>query len=231
MAGAGKKTFTAGEVLTASDVNTFLMEQSVMVFGGTAARSSAIPTPSTGMTSYRTDAKQIESYNGSAWVGMGGLQLIKTQTIGSGVSSVTVTGAFDATYDAYKIVITGGALSTPSDISVTLGASTSNYQYSLVYNTWSNGTIGSVTSGSQGITNKMNYLIYGHPNGIDCDVDILNPYLTKWTFCRSQVTGDSWAGTISATHKDTGSYSSFTLTPVGGTLTGGTIAVYGYGIN
>ena len=35
MAGAGKKTFTAGEVLTASDVNTYLMEQSVMYFGGT----------------------------------------------------------------------------------------------------------------------------------------------------------------------------------------------------
>ena len=52
MAGAGKKTFTAGEILTASDTNTYLMEQTVMYFAGTAARASAIPTPSTGMTTY-----------------------------------------------------------------------------------------------------------------------------------------------------------------------------------
>ena len=72
MAGLGKKTFTAGEVLTASDVNGYLMEQSVMVFGGTAARSSAIPTPSEGMTTYRTDTKQLEYYNGTAWTAVGG---------------------------------------------------------------------------------------------------------------------------------------------------------------
>jgi hypothetical protein len=68
MAGAGKKTFTAGETLTASDVNSYLMEQSVMVFGGTAARSSAIPTPSEGMFAVTTDDDELDYYNGSAWV-------------------------------------------------------------------------------------------------------------------------------------------------------------------
>jgi hypothetical protein len=68
MAGAGKKTFTAGETLTASDVNTYLMEQSVMVFGGTAARSSAIPTPSEGMFAVTTDDDELDYYNGSSWV-------------------------------------------------------------------------------------------------------------------------------------------------------------------
>jgi hypothetical protein len=68
MAGAGKKTFTAGETLTASDVNSYLMEQSVMVFGGTAARSSAIPTPTEGMFAVTTDNDKLDYYNGSAWV-------------------------------------------------------------------------------------------------------------------------------------------------------------------
>jgi hypothetical protein len=67
MAGAGKKTFTAGEVLTASDVNNYLMDQMVMVFAGTAARTSAIPTPSEGMLTYRSDTKAIEYYSGTAW--------------------------------------------------------------------------------------------------------------------------------------------------------------------
>jgi hypothetical protein len=70
MAGAGKKTFTAGETLTASDVNTFLMEQSVMVFGGTAARASAIPTASEGMFSYQTDDNTFDAYTGAAWVSL-----------------------------------------------------------------------------------------------------------------------------------------------------------------
>lgn len=72
MAGAGFKTFSAGAVLTAAEVNTYLMQQSVMVFGGTAARSSAIPSPSEGMVSYRSDANVLEYYNGSAWTAVGG---------------------------------------------------------------------------------------------------------------------------------------------------------------
>jgi hypothetical protein len=68
MAGSGKKTFTAGDVLTASDVNNYLMDQTVMVFGGTAARASAIPTPSEGMFAVTTDNDQVDYYDGSAWV-------------------------------------------------------------------------------------------------------------------------------------------------------------------
>ena len=38
-----------------------------MVFGGTAARSSAIPTPSEGMVSYRQDVNVIDVYDGTTW--------------------------------------------------------------------------------------------------------------------------------------------------------------------
>jgi hypothetical protein len=65
---AGKKTFVAGEVLTAQDVNDYLMDQSVMTFASSAARSSAIPTPTEGMFSVTTDNDQVDYYNGSDWV-------------------------------------------------------------------------------------------------------------------------------------------------------------------
>ena len=65
---AGKKTFVAGEVLLAQDVNDFLMDQTVMNFAGTAARASAIPTPSEGMFAVTTDNDQLDYYNGSGWV-------------------------------------------------------------------------------------------------------------------------------------------------------------------
>ena len=68
MAGLGYKVFTAGEVLTAANVNGYLMDQTVMVFDNTSARSSAIPTPSEGMVSYLKSDDSVTKYNGSAWV-------------------------------------------------------------------------------------------------------------------------------------------------------------------
>lgn len=67
MAGAGFKDFQAGEVLTAVDVDTYLMQQTIMVFAGTAARGSAITSPSEGMFSYLQDTDAVEYYTGSNW--------------------------------------------------------------------------------------------------------------------------------------------------------------------
>ena len=68
MAGAGFKTFVTGDVLTASDVNTYLMQQTVMVFDNATARSSALPTPSEGMFSYLKDTNLTYRYDGSTWL-------------------------------------------------------------------------------------------------------------------------------------------------------------------
>jgi hypothetical protein len=67
MAGAGFKDFQAGEVLTAVDVDTYLMQQTIMVFAGTAARGSAITSPSEGMFSYLQDTDAVEYYTGANW--------------------------------------------------------------------------------------------------------------------------------------------------------------------
>jgi len=78
-----RKVFTAGEVLAASDVNSFLMNQTVMVFAGTAARGSAIPSPTEGMYVHLNDTDALQYYNGSAWVsaipsGLGIKQVVST---------------------------------------------------------------------------------------------------------------------------------------------------------
>jgi hypothetical protein len=68
MPGLGRRTFIATEVLTAANVNGYLMDQSVMVFAGTAARSSAIGTAvSEGMVSYLSDSNALQFYDGAAW--------------------------------------------------------------------------------------------------------------------------------------------------------------------
>jgi hypothetical protein len=68
MPGLGRKTFTAGDILTAAQVQGYLQDQSIMVFANTGARSSAIPTPSQGMFSYLTADSTLYTYNGTAWV-------------------------------------------------------------------------------------------------------------------------------------------------------------------
>lgn len=64
-----RKVFVAGEILTASDVNTYLMDQMVMVFDNSAARGSAIPSPTEGMVSYLKDTNNVEVYT-TSWGGI-----------------------------------------------------------------------------------------------------------------------------------------------------------------
>ena len=67
----GRKVWAADDVLTAADVNNFLMDQAVMVFASAAVRSGAILSPETGMVTYRVDGAVYEFWNGSAWTVLG----------------------------------------------------------------------------------------------------------------------------------------------------------------
>jgi len=56
-------------VLTASDVNEYLMNQTVMVFASASARNTAITSPTEGMMAYLSDSNALTIYSGTAWVG------------------------------------------------------------------------------------------------------------------------------------------------------------------
>ncbi len=65
MAGAGFKSFQDGNVLTASEVNTYMMEQMIMVFASAAARDAAITSPSEGMFAFLKDTDKLTVYKTS----------------------------------------------------------------------------------------------------------------------------------------------------------------------
>ncbi len=72
MAGAGAKLFVSGAVLTAAQVNTFLMDQTIMRFATTAARDAAFggvgePVLAEGMFAYIDDENKVYFYTGAAW--------------------------------------------------------------------------------------------------------------------------------------------------------------------
>lgn len=64
------KTFTAGTLATASDVNTYLMNQAVSTFSTTGARNSAITSPGEGQLAYINSNDILSYYTGSAWANM-----------------------------------------------------------------------------------------------------------------------------------------------------------------
>jgi len=159
-----------------------------------------------------------------------GLWLVKTQTVGTGVSSVTVTGAFSADYQNYRVFYTGGVGSTsPTMLNLKLGSATTNYFNSAVYTVFSSATLGNVNN-----NNTLPYFYYAGTAdssiGTFLTVDIYNPFdsTRNTAYSGPFIVSDVGGGTTGGIHKSNTSFSEFTITPGSGTLTGGTIRVYVY---
>ena len=160
-----------------------------------------------------------------------GLRLIKKQTVGSAVSSVTVTNAFSATYENYKILWSGGNQSGSFYINLKLGSNTANYNWFLIYGNYGTSTVNGL-SGSA--TANFSYVGFGNTTTSNLSLELSQPFLSENTFLTAnhvQTTDSGAAGTCNGVLNDTSSYTAFTLTPSTGTMTGGTIYVYGYGIS
>jgi hypothetical protein len=160
-------------------------------------------------------------------LGASALTLVKTQTIGTAVSNVVVTNAFSAAYENYKIIVNGGVASTNCYISLQLGASTTGYYSFMIFGQYSGPTVtGSASS------NGANFLYAGDgsTSGNYMNADFLNPFLAKYTRFGNSMGYQSalGSGMSSGVHQVATSYTDFTIAPSTGTLTGGTIYVYGY---
>jgi hypothetical protein len=158
-AGLGFKTFTTGEVLTAADVNGYLM-QGVLVFASAAARNAAITSPQEGQFAFTKDTNGLWYYDGAAWVASGATGDIEGVTAGVGITgggtsgTVTITndmattitasgdivvGTGSGTYDNLPIGTTNQVLTADTTVSpykvkwATPSASTPTYAGCLVY--------------------------------------------------------------------------------------------------
>ena len=154
----------------------------------------------------------------------GGLSLVKAQVVGTAVASVAVTAAFSTTYDNYKVIYTGGVASTGLDIQMILGATTAGYYFGLGYIPWAS-TITSIT-----VNNGASFAYIGGGSAkfafISCD--IYRPFAADQTVIANlgatETNGQFGGGYLD----NSTSYTDFTITASSGTLTGGTIYVYGY---
>jgi len=226
--------FAASEVLTAANMN-ISAGTGVPVFSNSTTRDAGFgganeKVLAEGQLCYLSSTNVVQYYDGAAWATVGpaapgALTLISATTIGTTVSSVTVSSAFSATYDAYKIIVSGGVGSTNSTWQMTLGASTANYYYSMAYTSYNN-TVAGFGSSTGSNWDNVGGILSG--SALNLNMELINPFAAKKTsFSAANVKSDI-AGMISGYHNDATSYTAFTLTVASGTVTGGTVRVYGY---
>ena len=122
-AGLGFKTFNTGDVLSAADVNGYLM-QGVLVFADTTARDAAITSPQEGQFAFTKNNDSLWYYSGSAWVASGATGDIEGVTAGVGISgggtsgTVTITNSMATAIDAKGDLVAGTGADTFARLAV-----------------------------------------------------------------------------------------------------------------
>ena len=115
---SGFKLFAVSEVLTAADVNDYLMEQAVTVFANASARDSAITSPQNGQACFLLDSNVLQFYYSSAWnnfVGEGditGVTITTSATSGLTGGATATSGAFSSTLAIAPAQATSGTVAT-----------------------------------------------------------------------------------------------------------------------
>ena len=150
-----------------------------------------------------------------------------TVTISNTVTSVSINGAFSSRYPAYRVVIYGITGSSGSDLRLTFGSTTTGYYGSYTYVFYGTGA-----SAVYGQNNTANLYVGGVSTNDEQSIsmDIFNPFAAKRTSVNGLAYGNQYSFFHSGTLSNTTSYTSFTIATGAGTISGGTIAVYGYSI-
>ena len=155
-----------------------------------------------------------------------GLVYVTSATAGTAVSTLTVSSCFSATYDNYRIVISGGtASSSGNNMNFQLsGITGSSYQTAGYFVTYGTATISAYAPAT---TTSWLIAFFGQ-NNTSVAMDLINPFVAKhkgMNTLSSATYAYSFLGQCTSTTSATG----FTLTIDGGnTFTGQTVTVYGY---
>lgn len=148
-------------------------------------------------------------------------------TIGNAVSSVTIT-AFSSLYENYRIVMTNFSMSTGASIRAQLRTggttSTANYAWAGVYLAYTATTVNGEAASADSSWNVG----YSQGSANSLIFDVAMPFLAVNTRMTVTNGNEGYMGVKGGYHNVATSYSDIVLTTAAGTMTGGTIRVYGY---
>ena len=110
------KDFAAGDILTAADVDDFLMRQTIMVFADSSARDTALTDVlAEGMFCYLNDTNAFQYYDGSAWADVSNPGDITAVTAGTALTGGGTTGDVTLNVDLAATTAAAGIASFITD--------------------------------------------------------------------------------------------------------------------
>jgi hypothetical protein len=222
--------YTAGEVLTAADMN--ITNSGIPVFATTVTRDAAFggtgeKTLAEGQFAYIEATNTTQYYDGAAWQNMGGLNLLSTTTLSGASTTVTIS---DFSYLNLFVLVTGMTNLTASATAVCKINNLANNVYGVqTFN--ANGT-----SGTAAITNSsLDFLTSSTFNNANNVWQIVIGDYASSTTVKSlnyvagavRSAGGNSGGTFSGYVTATTQISSLVFSNSGGNWNAGTVTVYG----
>lgn len=209
---------------------------------GVCTSTTRPASPFEGQAIFETDTDRMLIWNGTAWVipnqtttNPEGLELITSTTFPSGTTTYLDVGPMNSTYDSYRLVVSNvsrSASGTVEDLAITLvtsGGSESTSSYIGSYVLATDASTLSTSYGNRGshIISSATSASYKH-NAI---VDLISPAIADYTTILSSGymsrTGIIGFG-FNARHEVATAYSTIRLRPTGGSVSGGSVCLYGY---
>jgi hypothetical protein len=156
-----------------------------------------------------------------------GLVYVKQQTVGSGVTSVSVTDAFSSTYDNYRVIYASGTAASAASLTFAFNGSATGY-YAAVTGTSYTGAGSAIAEANNG---SWSFAGIVTADGNSLDLTLYQPFIALKTGMqvsgRFDIRAAGAAYTGGGFHNVASSFTGFTIT-AGAAFTGGTIFVYGY---
>jgi len=153
-----------------------------------------------------------------------GRWLVKSQTVGSGVSSVAITNCFNSDFRNYRVTFEGG-IQSGSNLALQLQfANTVNHFANMRYDPWS-GTAGTLPTFAQ------NFAYFGLSTTLgsfSLSFDVFGPNLAEFTKYSGMFVGNDYFGQGGGVYGLNTQLTGFTIIFPGFTNTGGIVKVYGY---
>jgi hypothetical protein len=104
MAGAGWKSYSTGDLISATEFQTFVQDQVIQVYADSSARDTALGTSDAeGMFCFLKDSNTLQFYDGSSWVSfigdgdITGVTITTSATSGLSGGATATSGAFSST--------------------------------------------------------------------------------------------------------------------------------------
>jgi hypothetical protein len=179
-----------------------------------------------------TSGETLTSADTNTYLANSGLVYIKQITVGATVTTVDVTSCFSSTYDNYMVSFSGITSNSGNGGTINFKLLSGTTPSSTAY--YGN-TFYIVPGASGGLANaSFSNAAYGEAMSISTSTtnagvfQLQSPYLAQYTRSQHMSADNNYVRWNSMVHQVATSYDGIQFLPSAGTITGGTITVYGY---